>query len=568
MLLNSTEVYDIDSSDFDNDNDIDLIVVTSGNASVVSSTKKLTNDGTGLFSISNLTADVMLISHIVDVTGDGIKDLIYINSTTNSLIAKKQNANGTLTTLETMDGSPFAELLTSGDIDEDGDNDIVSVFKNGSANRKIKWYQNTNGLGAFANNQILISLSPISVASSDDIVSIVVTDLNNDNKVDILLNDSNLNRISWYKNLGSNTFGAEQIITSNNLNVRQTVSKDMNGDNTKDIISVSFEDNKISWYKNINNLSFSTENIIGSQTFTPFNLEMNDIDKDGDKDILTNGNTISWHENLNGTGNFGTSKIICDFNFLNSGSIRSMNLNDYDNDGDDDLSFSHYIDGGMTDTTKIYWYENIDGHGNFANLHLINTTNDVAYPLKTIDIDNDNDNDIIEKKDYNFIIYKNNGSGNFVSEQMFSTNLTVQFSNFIFNDFDADNDTDIMITYNNNSIYWYENLNQQGQMSTPHLITTSPLTISSTYLMDLDNDNLKDLITIENSSVYWYKNINNSGVFAPKAVIIPTSSQYIIKSIFLEDIDFDNDIDIIFNSSMGIKFGYFKNNGQEVFGTQ
>jgi uncharacterized repeat protein (TIGR01451 family) len=134
------------------------------------------------------------------------------------------------------------------------------------------------------------------------------------------------------------------------------------------------------------------------------------MDNDNDIDLVSysiyfNNPSIIWHENTDGQGNFSAIEI--DYNISFSQTPRSMDVNDIDNDGDlDILISSRYYD-------TLFWYENLDGIGDFnSEPHVITENVDGAYYAIAADFDGDQDNDILfsSNEDKNILAwYENKG---------------------------------------------------------------------------------------------------------------------------------------------------------------
>jgi len=92
-----------------------------------------------------------------------------------------------------------------------------------------------------------------------------------------------------------------------------------------------------------------------------------DIDGDGDQDVLEAGYyDISWYENIDGLGNFSSQKIISSHIDWDS-----VYASDFDGDGDLDIVGVALMWLKPVEVSKIAWFENLDGLGNFSEELLI-----------------------------------------------------------------------------------------------------------------------------------------------------------------------------------------------------
>ncbi len=329
--------------------------------------------------------------------------------------------------------------------------------------------------------------------NSINITSIITADINNDNFKDIIVTRKiSASIISYYLNQGDLTFGPETIIEPGNNLFTKIATGDFNNDGWIDIVSIGDATNSVIVYTNdattftattLDNFEFFDSDIqvadidndtdldiiaIGgttlniyyndglsnftSQTITGpiedfFDLTIKDIDGDGFKDIITGGSIISVYKNTNG---------IISYDAIRSSLIPStlnlfVTLADLDNDGDFDL-FSE-----ADSSTGIRWMEN-DGNGNFSNLQMIDANPNTRYGATIKDFDNDGDLDIIIPKDFNFVLYTNDGLGNFsppsIIQQGIPNGISVLHSEDINNDglFDAIWSADLSFQLNTSTL--------------------------------------------------------------------------------------------------------------------
>ncbi len=336
--------------------------------------------------------------------------------------------------------------------------------------------------------------------NTTQITNIITADINNDNLKDIIVTRKfSASIISYYLNLGNSLFGPETIISTGFTHFTKIASGDFNKDGWKDLVSIGDDLNTVILYTNnqthftattIDTLVFFDSDIQtadidndsdldiivvaqstlkiyyndGLSNFTSqtiagpiedfFDLTINDIDGDGFKDILTGGLNISVYKNTNGLIHYDSARLST---IPSSGNI-FLELVDLDMDGDFDL-FS-----AANENMGIRWMKN-DGNGYFSNLQMIDTNPpNTRYGASIKDFDKDGDLDIILPKDFNFVRYTNNGSGNFDTATVIHPgtpfSITVLHSDDMNNDgkFDA---------------IWSSNLSIQLNNSTPVSITES-----------------------------------------------------------------------------------------------
>ncbi len=130
-----------------------------------------------------------------DLDSDGKADLLVAGSST---VAWRRNLAplGLLSTPTALQGSfPAASLITTADIDNDGDLDaIVASATTGD----IAWYENLNGQGIFGEPQVIAIDMP-------GVSSIVASDADGDGDLDLFVASTYLDKVYWFANMINST---------------------------------------------------------------------------------------------------------------------------------------------------------------------------------------------------------------------------------------------------------------------------------------------------------------------------------------------------------------------------
>ena len=558
------QVVDIDG---DGDNDIGF-----GNSGYIG---WLDNDNTS-FSVetflgSNFTnANNYDSSHFIDIDNDNRLDVIVDYGY--DLRAFKHETDGTLSLLETMSTFAQGKFVTGGDIDGDGDNDIVRVFENGGGDRKVKWYQNTDGLGTFANSQTLFDLPDLintTVAyNAADRHSLILKDVDGINGLDIIFQDASLSTLSLYKNLGSASFASEDVLANDFRYINSIDAKDINSDGSIDIVTTSRNDDQVSWFNNTDGLGdyVNEIRITSSATFAN-HVDYGDIDGDGDLDLVSSSHgdsRIAWYENVDGEGNFSNIQELIS---ITSEKPRNVFLVDIDGDDDNDVLAYSYLDSA-TDEYRLIWFEN-DGSGNFSEEQLIYGNLDEGFiRIDYADVDGDTDIDIMAVMSGNLLlIFRNNGDGTFaVPEEIAPTTSSFAYRNAQFEDVDGDNDIDLLVL-NNEQLIWYDNATGTGDYITIHVVSDFNGYQPAFDVADIDGDNDMDIIFSNKSprEIGYFANSNGTATTYDDKVVVTNEpfNPWIIK---VMDMDNDGDEDIITNSETGQKFMWYPNDGMAGFG--
>ena len=371
------------AADIDADGDLDVIAADSG-LEQVCWFRNL--GGAASFSGKLVIASSIVGAYsvgAVDIDADGRLDVVS-TSFNDDKVYWHRNTNGLGTfgpaqlISSTCDG---AHSVVGLDLDGDGDGDVVSF---GQIDNQATWYDNTNGLGtAF----VAHDLAPAGGVGGHQVVT---ADLDADGDADILAAGGGLGDVTWYENPdGQAGFGEKHSIMTNTKSPRCVHGADIDGDGDIDAVSASFNDDKIAWSRNLNGLgSFSAQQVISTTVDGARWVTTGDMDGDNDLDVLVAAdleNRVSWFENMNGVGSFGTEHTVT----ASAPAVRQAVLADIDGDLDLDVLVPAYGD----DTTT--WHEN-DGTGLSFTPHVVYDGPTVgATGIAAADVDADGDLDLL-----------------------------------------------------------------------------------------------------------------------------------------------------------------------------
>lgn len=360
---------------FDIDNDGFVDVLTAGlETHKMSWYRNL--DGQGNFGpeiIINETPVFYLSVDFIDVDTDGDMDILY-HSNNPSYVAWLENLNGSgnFGLPQIIFEEDFIRTVVTMDMDNDGDEDLVASITD-TFTGWIVWYENIDGVGTFGPENLLIQ-------NAWDFSKISLIDINNDGLLDIVATEFVYaqGKIFWCKNLGNETFGPMQIIyqfawvQSGGTNIIDFQYADINTDEKKDLIMTSVDDNSAvstHWLENLDN-----EGNFGDLQYimnSNYQYLFYDLDNDSDNDMLLwNRYTdkISWKENEDGQGTFGTPKIIASaVDFVSDAKAADLN-----SDGLLDI-----ISASIGDD-KVAWYKN-----NTLSISENEVSNYTVYPNPT-----------------------------------------------------------------------------------------------------------------------------------------------------------------------------------------
>lgn len=342
----------------------------------------------------------------------------------------------------------------------------------------------------------------------------------------------------------------QHVVTNTFTNGYDVISTDIDQDGHPDIIGCN-RGGEVAWWQNSGNQAFIKilikQGLSGART-----VRAADINNDSEIDLVCAAwiaNDIVYFQN-NGDETF--TEFVVDNDFAGA---HTVDLKDVNGDGYLDILCSGWDYYGSMG--EIAWWEN-DGQNPVSwTKHLISDRFQQSPFIFGEDMDNDNDIDIIACGEANneVLWWENNGSGEFISENMIDDNLVGAHTVFL-RDVDKDGDMDILgAAYYSNSVVWYEN--DGSQQFAKHSL--DPLA-GALWLdaVDLDNDGDNDLIAAATltSNIYWYENdggqqfakISAGSSFTQGFCVVPV------------DMDNDTDVDLLAVGKNSNTISWFENN--------
>ena len=396
-----------------------------------------------------------------DMNNDGSKDLVTLLNG-DIILFKNTDGKGTFGPEKKVSKYAYGVQNTvSGDLDGDGDLDIVST----SNDNKIAWYKNTNGLGDFSGDQLIIS------TEMNGPREVFVMDIDNDGDLDVVATNlvygsPDVASIFWFENDGAGNFSKQRPIASG-TDAKYILFTDVNKDGNIDVIA-TLSGEKVYLIKNLGKGVFAEKTLLpyGSTSYI-YNCFLDDVNKDGNVDyVVVNYGQIFWYEN-DGAGNFGTEHV----KDISKEKIYVIYMADLDNDNDLDFVY-------RDSDRNVGWYENLDGKGNYAAAKILFRSAKAIATMSLYDADNDGDIDIV----YNMMTetattWNENLGGGKIGPAKALSSTTMNLSYGITADLNADGRLDkISSDYNEDKIVWYENL---GPFKN---------TIHGTVRLDVDNN--------------------------------------------------------------------------------
>ncbi|HRW56099.1 MAG TPA: FG-GAP-like repeat-containing protein, partial [Phycisphaerae bacterium] len=309
------------------------------------------------------------------------------------LAAGDCDGNGILDACETLVTFDIQEVvdagnvsdLASGDIDNDGDADIVIA----DGHDEFFWFETVEG-AVFGERRLVGE-----VESDYDFSNapVALGDFDGDGDMDVAASTGGLNpglkSIVWFENLdGRGAFGPPRHRTISLSGASSIAAVDVDGDGDIDLVAGFCGADTLCWFENLDGLGqFSGPRIVSNTLDCVSGLVAADFDNDGDVDVAVaaaSEDHIRYFRNADGHGAFELRPIVDTID-----SPRSLVAVDMDRDSDLDLV------AAASWGRRVTWYENTDGQGSFGPRNTIAAPGDDTIYVAACDIDRDGDMDVI-----------------------------------------------------------------------------------------------------------------------------------------------------------------------------
>jgi hypothetical protein len=423
-LLSET-IYSVALGDLDNDGDLDIVSGSDSTAGTeVSSLQNDDTPFSGLWALNEVGHSDSSIRSVAigDLDNDGDLDVVSGSHEAEDyeIIAHENTLPERPWPLAFPSNNVGAGLagvysVALGDLDNDGDLDAVSGSGSSAAYEIIAWQSDGTPFdGPWTSHN---------VGSSDDYVwAVVVGDLDDDGDLDIVSSGGtreDYEIIAWRNDgtPGSMLWIPNDLGTGGD-DVWSLALGDLDNDGDLDVISGRGADTQyqvVVWENEGTPLSGPwTYNDVGASNDDVWSVAVGDLDNDGDLDIVTGSGLSESHEVIawqnDGTpfsGDWPRSNV-----GASSDSVWAVALGDVDNDGDLDI-----VSGSAPgeDYEVIVWQNDGTPFGGLWAQNDVGTIATGVWSLALGDMDNDGDldavsGDVSESGPYHIIVWKNNGT--------------------------------------------------------------------------------------------------------------------------------------------------------------
>jgi len=324
-----------------------------------------------------------------DVNGDGNLDLLSASGGGGSQeiawYASDGAADPTFTKEALTNNLTNAKWVWSGDLDGDGDRDIIGV---GEFAGEVRWWENGGGTSpSFTERQI--GVVPGAKTATP-------VDLDFDGDVDVIAHGIGLDEIVMFENNGATPpVFTRHVLTTESDNPLNVTPADLDGDGDLDLAAASFQDDTIGWYQSELpaveiSASLPVQSLLTGNA--PVAVEAGDLDRDGRVDLVVASRDdalVSWYRNLGAPArgeavSFIELPISTDFR-----GPRDLALADLNRDGLLDV-----VSASLNDDAVV-WHRNLGGSPLAFSTSQIGASVNDARSVAVADMDRDGDLDVV-----------------------------------------------------------------------------------------------------------------------------------------------------------------------------
>ena len=389
------------SADFDRDGDLDAILLQKTEGKIT----LLENDGTGTFGTTDdfytNTGSAPSFGIIGDFDEDGYPDLAIAMGGLGEVIIFKNNATNDIgfTEINDISGVSGVSKLDLGDVDSDGDIDVILICENSQTQRdEIRWFKNIGPLW-FDNQNSNLSFSPGSSISLDILKinhpkSLSLGDIDQDGDLDLAVASSQDGNFSLLLNDGNGTFRSPtRLYKETNGEGHGVKLIDLNNDSKLDLVFSTKSPSKFGvMLQSIKGGGeFQNPNLFYNSAYFVNAFDFGDFDRDGDLDIIA---ATMADSNLRCFLNDGNGQFSESSSYVLTGqdSITSISVGDF-SQTNSILKFS--VKDNYNDWERFVFRPKFSGNLYFKNAPDFENINDVntdhQFEIKVIATDDEND---------------------------------------------------------------------------------------------------------------------------------------------------------------------------------
>lgn len=249
-----------------------------------------------------------------DLDGDNDVDLLVANRVSNTLSILRNIGDGTFSAALSRNTQSLPRSIAMRDFDGDGRRDAIVVCEGSDV---IEIRPNGSGTGVLSGTQILPTTSAFTLATASTPDQVTTADVDNDGDRDIIVTHNSVpGRIKVFKYVGGGSLGASDFQAQSTQifgdHLRGIRAAHFNGDNVADLAVVdwSLPAGALHVLSGNGNGTFSlaTSTMLGQR---PLDLDVFDFDGDGNQDCAVTVENNDCVTVLRGDGQGGFSEQTC-----------------------------------------------------------------------------------------------------------------------------------------------------------------------------------------------------------------------------------------------------------------
>jgi hypothetical protein len=339
----ASQIYSVTAADLDGQNGLDLAVTyyyIDGQYQYHYGVAVYLNNGSGVFPTNPTgtfaTGNTPKSVFAADLNNDGYLDLITANSGSNNVSVLLGYGNGTFQAMNNFATGTSPVSVVAANLNGDGYLDLVTANSTGNSVSVLLGNVVNNVWGASSTSTLATGASPVSV---------IVADLNDDGKQDLVTANSGTDNVSVLMGNGNGTFQTQATFATGD-NPNSVVAADLNDDGVLDLATANSSGNTVSVLLGYGDGAFTAKTDFAAGT-SPKSILDADTNGDGKLDLVVASGGYP-HGNisilLNHTINSNSEPVAHDDSFVVNKNSSSNTLNvlgvvnesGYDTDADGD----------------------------------------------------------------------------------------------------------------------------------------------------------------------------------------------------------------------------------------
>ena len=551
----------VSAADLDGDGDLDVLSTSendntlawyeSDGASPPSFTRRLIfTDGQA--ALGHSTADL---------DGDGDLD-VALASTIDNMISWFENDGasppGWIGRVITL-GAMRARAVVTADLDGDGDIDVASASE---FDDTVAWYENDGASPpSFTVHQIFTGALGAS--------SVDTGDLDGDGDLDLISASFNDNHIRWYPNESIHhglAFGARSVVSGGVGKAASVVAVDLDRDGAPDLLSAALGADSVLWHESDGSSPPAfAQTVLATGVDGANALASADLDRDGAPDVIAAagfGAEIVWLDSDGASPPSFTQRSVSQ----SLAAVSAVEVADLDGDGAPDVIGAVFV--GAT----LHWFQSDGAGTPAFSAQVLSVGLTGTVDVEAADLDADGDLDVVSahNSDDTFAWHENDGSGptGFTTRVLDAASVGAAAVRVV--DRDGDGDLDVLaVSKGDDTVAWFESDGAADPGFTRRVVSISAAGAEDIDAFDFDRDGDLDIAVARSvtGTVAVYKSDGGAPPTFSAALSLPAATG--VRTLAVRDLDRDGRVDLAAGSASDDTVAWYRNlSGQLDFRTE